>query len=258
MQYFGQLGEDAILWSLFRAQDRSGYYVEIGALDGKRFSNTYSFDLEGWEGVCVEAHPTYHKLLAENRPEARCIHAAVSNKDGGLIAFYCNSRGTLSTLQPELEGLWKKKYGRFFTGFDVQEVPLRTATSILDEVGAPREIDVVSIDTEGHDAAVLEGLDFERYRPRVLIIEVLNEELEAKLDALAASVGYYKARLYNSNVFYCRDEADVVTIAGADPDVALTHTPHPLDVGKSDHDAGPADQPSRPKGFRGLLARVFG
>lgn len=228
--YYSQDGEDAVMWALFDAGYR-GFFAEVGALDGKRLSNCYSFELAGWRGVCVEPHGDYFKLVEQNRPGSVCVRAAVSDADAGEVEFYANARGTLSTLEPQLESVWREKYGDYFSGFDVQRVRKRTLTSILDAAGAPTPIDVVSIDVEGHELAVLRGLDFGKYRPRVLVIEALDDERAVQLEAFMRDKGYSLARRISSNLLFCRDTADVPVIAGANNDVERTWTPHPLDDG---------------------------
>src|SRR5690606_3898959 len=131
--------EDAVLWALFPPNYR-GYFAEVGALDGLRLSNCYSFELAGWQGVCVEPHEMYFRLVQKNRPGSIAVHAAVSDHDADAVEFYANSRGTLSTLERNLESTWKEKYAPYFSGFEVQRVPMRTLTTILDEAHAPTPI----------------------------------------------------------------------------------------------------------------------
>ena len=76
---FSQHGEDSIAWSLFRDRQGPGYFVEVGALDGVRFSNTFSFERAGWRGVCVEAHRDYIERLRQNRPRNKCYHQGRPN-----------------------------------------------------------------------------------------------------------------------------------------------------------------------------------
>ncbi len=94
-KYFSQFGEDYLLWKIFN-QKPSGFFVEVGGLDGIRFSNTYSFELEGWNGVCIEPHPDYFPLLKINRPQSHCIEAAVG-KCNGFIELFAEPRGEFST-----------------------------------------------------------------------------------------------------------------------------------------------------------------
>jgi len=65
-RYYAKYGEDFVLWSFFNSQ-KHGFFVDIGAFDGVYLSNTYSFELRGWEGICVEANPEYTRLLNKNR-----------------------------------------------------------------------------------------------------------------------------------------------------------------------------------------------
>ena len=243
-QFYSQDGEDAVMWSLF-GDDTPGYFVEVGALDGRRFSNCYSFELAGWKGVCVEPHHDYIELVRRNRPGSTCVHAAVSDHDADAAPFFANRRGTLSTLDASKETLWKQRFARYFTGFDTQRVPVRTLTRILDEAGAPAPVDVVSIDVEGHELNVLRGLDFDKYRPRVLVIEALDAGAAAELEAFMSGKGYRKARQISSNLLFCRDEADAAVVAAAKSDVPRVWLPHPLDEGQETGVQRPAERTDR-------------
>ncbi|HEX3053271.1 MAG TPA: FkbM family methyltransferase [Aggregatilineaceae bacterium] len=228
-RYYSQHGEDFLLWQLFKDQAAPGYFVEVGALDGTRFSNTYSFEREGWTGICVEAHPDYIPLIKRNRPNSICVWAAAGDHDGE-ITFYTNSRGSLSTLDPSMEGFFRQNYGRYFTGFKPVQVPIKTLNTILSEANAPSAIDIVSIDVEGAEMLVLQGFDLTHYSPRVLVIEALDTDFEQNLDAHLQNHGYQRARTFGGNIFYCRSLADMDILAKASlKGYTLTHTTHPLD-----------------------------
>lgn len=231
--YYGQNGEDAILWSLFCDKAEPGFFVDVGALDGLRFSNTYSFEQEGWKGICVEAHEKYFELLNKNRPNSICVHAAVSDHYQDEVNFYANSRGSLSTLDPTMEDYFRKHFGKYFTGFEVQRVMMRTLNSILEELKVRVSIDLVSIDVEGHEIAVLRGFNLAKYRPQVLVIESIFDEKRREIEAHLGEASYYKARELGGNIFYCRDRHDISKISKASNRIPLNHTPHPQDVNDS-------------------------
>ena len=68
---YSQNGEDGILEEIFkRLKIDKGYFVDVGAWDGKYLSNTYLFVEKGWEGLEIEGNPKYiskmHKLLPFN------------------------------------------------------------------------------------------------------------------------------------------------------------------------------------------------
>ena len=99
--YYSQHGEDFLLSRYFTGHE--GFFVEIGCIDGKRFSNTYHFELKGWKGICVEAHQDYIALLRTNRPKSAIIHCAVGEADEDQAVFFANARGSLSSLDPTKE-----------------------------------------------------------------------------------------------------------------------------------------------------------
>ncbi len=66
-QYYSQDGQDEFLdRSVFKGR-KSGFFVEIGAHDGVRFSNSAFLERErGWRGICVEPHPKiFPELVVE-------------------------------------------------------------------------------------------------------------------------------------------------------------------------------------------------
>lgn len=227
--FYSQNGEDIVLWSLFKDQEMPGFFIEVGALDGLRFSNTYAFEELGWSGLCIEAHPDYIVLLERNRPNSIVVHAAVGDEDRDAVDFYANARGSLSTLNPLLEGEFRK-YGDYFSGWEVKKVPLRTLNSILEEYHIVSPIDVVSIDIEGTELLALRGFDLQRYKPRVLVVEAFDENAEKGLNAYFEANGYGWARRIANNVFYCRDENDAKILKNASSQGYLVHTIHPLDA----------------------------
>jgi hypothetical protein len=54
---------------------------------------------------------------------------------------------------------------------DVIDVPVRTLDTLLEEAGAPRSLDFLSVDVEGHEIEVLSGFDFARWAPRFILLE---------------------------------------------------------------------------------------
>jgi FkbM family methyltransferase len=226
--FYSQHGEDYLAWVAL-GRPGAGYYAEIGALDGRRFSNSYAFERLGWQGLCVEAHPAYFEHTRRNRPAATVIHAACCDRDGASIVFHANDRGTLSAIEPLDPAFIQDRFAAYFNGFTQIEVPAMTLTTILARAGAPKRPDVVSIDVEGNEMQVLRGLDFKAYRPRVLIVEANDAKDEARLSAFLEAAGYLRARRVAMNLLYCDEAAVAARMANQPIDVPLTHTPHPLD-----------------------------
>lgn len=222
MTYYSQHGEDKVIEALFPGKT-DGFFIEVGALDGKRFSNTLSFEERGWTGILVEPHPLYTALLRKNRPNSTVLPICVSDKDE-LVTLYSNARGSLSTLDPAMEATFKKAYAPWFHGFVPIQVPSRRLTTILDFLGAPSRPDILSIDTEGCDHLVLYGLDAEKYTPRVIIAEYMNNESRKHTESIMAKRGYRLARELSNNLLFCYNAEDEKIIREADGTCELVHT----------------------------------
>ena len=229
MKFYSQNGEDHVISSVFSHRKEPGFFVDVGALDGKVFSNTYGFELEGWKGICIEAHPDYVPLLEKNRPNSTVIHAAISHENQDTTTFYANKRGALSTLVGNLRKQFKEKYKRTNPAWVPIQVPMRTLTSVLDEVQPPA-IDFVSIDIEGGEIAALRGFDFEKYRPRVFVIEAIDKKREKITAQVMREVGYNYVRKISNNLFFCRDDRDGLILLKTSRKCKLVRTQHPCDV----------------------------
>jgi FkbM family methyltransferase len=140
-----------------------GYFVEVGANEPEKESQSYHLEREGWTGVLIEPQPDLADKLRERR-RAQVFEVACSSPERA------GSRMTLYVLGP---------YSSFdrnlaVTGLRPEqaiEVPVRTLDSILEEVGAPRPLDLLSVDVEGHELDVLRGFDFARWQPRLILLE---------------------------------------------------------------------------------------
>jgi hypothetical protein len=82
----------------------------------------------------------------------------------------------------------------------VIEVPIRTLDSVLAEAGAPDRFDFLSIDVEGHEIEVLRGFDFNRWQPRLILVEDHVANLCKHRFLVAA--GYRLIRRFENNGWY--------------------------------------------------------
>lgn len=224
MQFYSQHGEDRLLWELFDHAP-NGFFVDVGAMDGVHLSNTYFFEKMGWGGICVEPHPDYVALLQQCRPGSTIVNSAVHSVNRNKVAFYKNKWGAFSTLDSTLETRFER-FGKWFAGWEKVDVRMETLTSILDNREVT-EIDFLSVDVDGTDVHVLRGLDFTKYRPRIVIVESMKKHDDLPRDKHMKSVGYFRARKLGCNIFYCRDKADVIRVKS----IKIRHkqtTTHPL------------------------------
>lgn len=176
---------------------KNGYFVEVGAYDGDKLSNTYSLEhYFGWKGILIEANPIIFESLKKNRPNAKCIDKACYSKTGLTLKF--KLEGLLSGIQDNLN-TYKQKLE---TSNEVA-VETETLTSILDRCDAPKAIDFLSIDVEGAEMEVLKGIDFHRYSFYFITVEHNFEpEKRAQMRNLLEKNGYRFMRCNNVDDYY--------------------------------------------------------
>ena len=227
-RYYSQNGEDVVLDYLFRDQP-SGVFVEVGCIDGKRFSNTLALEEKGWRGLCVEAHADYIPLLRRNRPGSIVCHCAAAEIDDENGVLYANRRGSLSTLNGGKEREFRRRFGTNFHGFEIQSVVKRRLDGLFREHSI-HSIDVLSVDIEGEEANALRGIDFQLFQPRVLVIECDDSKHEDAVDAIVFPANFLKLCRIADNVFYTIEPRIVDLVRNRTFRGEVTHTAHPLDA----------------------------
>lgn len=261
MKFYSQHGEDCLLWQFFEQKSR-GYYVDVGAFDGVHLSNTYTFELAGWSGLCVEPLPDMFARCQQHRPGAACVNmACIADATQTQVTFYVEALGLLSGVQPDREADVQRRYerrGLHFEGFQTISVQACTLTSLLDAyVPNGTSIDFISIDVEGTELDVLRGLDFTRYRPRLFILEANTSAQREALLAFMQDVGYVPVRRLGVNIIFAQatqaQDIQALRTITIDCEVELmkhpadlTHTPDSLAQRRHIYNKGIAEAPSAP------------
>lgn len=166
----------------------NGFFVEAGANNGQAQSNTAYFARHrGWRGLLVEPIPELAAQCRVARPESIVENCALvaSDADGQSIPMtYCG-------LMSVVEGGWsdpEAERAHVETGRQIQslttyrvDVPGRSLSALLDQHGIER-VDLLSLDVEGFERQALEGLDFDRHRPRFILVEArFRDEIDRLL-----------------------------------------------------------------------------
>lgn len=163
---YAQNREDIILKGFFENQ-KNGFYVDIGAYHPTIASVTKFFYDSGWTGINIEPNPTQFKTFKQLRKRDINIQVGVSDKKGELIfREYPNG---MSTFSEEVIDIVEEKKGSRPNHKDYK-VQVTTLEDIFNEYNI-KNINFLKIDVEGFEYEVIEGNDWEKYRPEVLCIE---------------------------------------------------------------------------------------
>jgi len=197
--HYSQYGEDCVLLSWFSKQRQENFFVDVGCYHPTKGSNTYAFYRRGWRGINIDLDPDKISAFKLRRPGDINIVAAVSDRRETLQVFSDKWFSMRATLDPAIG-----QSAGFTQGTQVETI---TLTEIIDTTRyRDRHIDLLSVDVEGLDLRVLQGLDFSRYAPQVLLVEthlttieaILAGELHRFLDARE----YFLANWVGLTLFY--------------------------------------------------------
>ena len=243
---YAQNLEDYHLDLMFAGQD-VGTYVDVGGGHPVADNVSFWFYLKGWRGLVVEPQQALADIYAHVRPRDHTV-SCLAGRAEGEAQFHVVEKlhGFSSTVREHAEGA-----AEFGAAFTTVTKPVRTLAALIAEAGL-EGIDFLKIDVEGAEADVLAGMDFERHRPRVILLEAVAPGSMA--DASAAwerdllAQGYRFAFFDRLNRFYVADEAK-------DLAARLPEEPAPWDKVQHLWDCGRA--PDRPAHPDHVLARTL-
>lgn len=183
---YSQEGEDLILARILETMKiATGFFVDIGAHHPTRFSNTYYFYRRGWSGINVDALPGTRKLFKRMRPRDITIECGVGLKETTLSYFAFNEPALNTFSEQEA----KKKEVPPYHIVNTFQIPVVTLKKILDDhLPVGRIIDFMTVDVEGFDHEVISSNDWVKYRPRVVVVELLGADIQNITAHLTAQV----------------------------------------------------------------------
>ena len=200
---YSQNFEDVILYRALKGVDK-GFYIDVGAWDPVVDSVTKAFYDRGWRGINIEPVRAFYEKLLADRPEDVNLMVAVGSRNG-LVRFFEVVDTGLSTANEELA----KRYLQ--EGYEVREllVPCMRLADICKDYGV-QEVHFLKIDVEGAEKEVLEGFDFSRIRPWIVIVEATEantqEETFKDWESLLLNQNYEFVYYDGLNRFYVARE----------------------------------------------------
>lgn len=200
---YSQEGEDLVLARLLGGLKlTTGFFVDVGAHHPTRYSNTYYFYRRGWRGINVDALPGTKKIFQRMRPRDITVECGVGSQQG-ILKYFAFNEPALNTFS-EQEA--RKKDCPPYRIIDTIQIPVVTLKQILDEnLPTGTQIDFMTIDAEGFDHEVICSNDWNLYRPRVVLVELLNTDIRNLETHPTAQILYrhnYRVQAKTLNTFF--------------------------------------------------------
>jgi FkbM family methyltransferase len=208
----GSTGLNQLDLKLIRAinPSRGGYFIELGANDGIRQSNTYKLQRHyGWTGLLIEPNPARFQECVRNRaflkrPQVLCAACVPFGFGSDFIEIEDSDLMSVAKglcIPDEMAIQHADRGRRFLESPDHRfryAAMARSLTDLLKEVSAPSHPDLLSLDVEGNELAVLQGLDFSQHQPQWILVETRDDSVVAYL----SGQGYVLHTALNQSASY--------------------------------------------------------
>ena len=164
-------GEDIFINNFF-SKEKNGFYIDVGCYHPIHRNNTFLLYKKGWRGINIDIHQFSIDLFNYLRPNDFNFNYAVSNKDEIIDMYYQKKLSQISTIE-------KFQANKVFQG-NVKKSKIKSfrLDSILKMVNLKNlKIDLLDIDVEGADLKVLEGFSVEKFKPKLICVEIHEKEI---------------------------------------------------------------------------------
>lgn len=208
-----------MLWRALKHIDK-GFYIDIGAAWPDQDSVTKAFYDRGWSGVNVEPNPDLYQQIVEKRLRDINLHLAVGNEIGDLQICCIKDTG----LSTGVQSIVNDYEGKGFTT-EYQQIKVITLEKIFEKYLSPGlDVHFLKIDVEGMEKAVLQGNDWSRFRPWIVLIESTlpgtQIENHGQWEGILYESKYMFAYADGINRFYIAQEhKDILSILKYPPNV---------------------------------------
>lgn len=203
---YAQNYEDVMLWRAL-GHLQAGFYIDLGAFHPDNDSVTRAFYDRGWNGINVEPAPAAWEAMVAARPRDVNLNVAVGRAPGRTI-FHVAQEGAsgLSTMDARSAA----RFDGLRVTAELVEMEVETLAAICARHKPSGDIHFLKIDVEGTERAVLEGADFVRWRPWIVLLEATapmsTEEVHGEWEHLLTAAGYRFTWFDGLNRFYLAAE----------------------------------------------------
>lgn len=195
--------EDEVLWRALKHVNE-GFYIDVGANDPNKDSITKVFYDSGWSGINIEPVRAHHRDLSIARARDTNLLMVAGSKHGQIELWICEVCGRATASKEAVSSHQAIGHKGYFCRAPV--APLKDICAQY----VKSEIHFLKIDVEGLEAEVIKGMDLQKYRPWILVIEATKpnptDEVHCLWEASILSSGYQLAYADGLNRFYLATE----------------------------------------------------
>ena len=201
-QYYSQGGEDKYAVENFFRGLEHGTYLEMGAFDGVKFSNTLHLrKAQGWRGLLIEPNPTSYSALVRNRPDDVCVNAAICANPS--LVHFVEAGGATAGIYEFMSASFLDTWYKGLNVNDLPTIQCLPLNAILSKLGFDH-IDFWSLDVEGGEMEVLRTVDFNNVEVGVMTVEADSHSMKKNEEVrnLLTSKGFtYHGAIGNNDWF---------------------------------------------------------
>lgn len=208
--YYSQWKQDYILdQEIFKGKE-NGVFIDVGAHDGISGSNSAFFEkVRKWKGICIEPIPKIFERLEKNR-NCICVNGCAYSSTG-TIKFKHNTgytemlSGVVDDFHPNHLQRIQNEQKMYGGESEIIECNSYTLTDLCN-INNIFDIDFLSIDTEGSELKVLEGVDFDIINISVIVFEDNYPQSSQKIKTFLSNKGYKLYKKTGGDLIYIRDK----------------------------------------------------
>ena len=165
---YSNWGIDLLVKDILKKKKR-GTYIDVGCHHPLINNNTNILYKNGWKGINIDLDFNSIDMFNYFRPKDDNVISALSNKKGQADLYFFHNRAAKNTIS--------KSRG---TGArSIKKIEVNTLDNIIKNSKFKiKDIDFLSIDVEGNELNVLRGLNFKKYRPKIISIEFIKPDIK--------------------------------------------------------------------------------
>ena len=161
-------GEDDFVDNYFKNKS-DGFYIDVGCYHPLEGNNTHLLYKKGWNGINIDINFYSIELFNFLRKKDINIHSGISQKKNSLTMYYRKEINMLNTLDKNIAKI------HFRNGYKKKKIQVNTLNFFISKYfKKQKKIDFINIDVEGRELDVLKSLNFKKYKPKLICIEIHN------------------------------------------------------------------------------------